>query len=265
MATNPQSNQNPEPLSPSTTGTSGAKSDGCWCYEHGATGVAFTPNGTRVYQSFCVCEKGLAMRQAQTTAIEEQAAIDKFVMVGRAWLKAKIPTRFTNYQLEKGPLVDKYAGLIARMDKPASWFFHGLTGVGKTGLAVGYARHCVENLSAVSVIFVTAPQLFSHLRSTYNTEDSEDAVLRGYIETDLLILDDIGAEQVKNNGWVEDRLYQIIGQRHDEIRPTVFTSNLALVEVGDKIGDRIAWRIQEMCGPENIMAITGPNLRDQHG
>ena len=137
-------------------------------------------------------------------------------------------------------------------------------GVGKTGLAVGYARRCVEDCHVEQLQFVTIPRLLSRLRSTYSNPDvTEDSVLQQYIQTRLLILDDMGAEQVKNTGWVEDRLYQIIGERHDELRPTIFTSNLSISKLAERIGERITWRIIEMCGRENIVEIKGANLRDR--
>ncbi len=155
-----------------------------------------------------------------------------------------------------------------------SWFFHGGYGTGKTGLAVGLAYERLiggmmwrgdEYTDLRTILFTTVPALLSELRSTYGRHEeekpTEQEVLQKYIQADLLILDDLGAEQVKGTGWVEDRLYQVIGERHDQMRSTIFTSNLSLDQLAQRIGERICWRIAEMCGPSNVVEVKGPNLR----
>lgn len=151
----------------------------------------------------------------------------------------------------------------------ASWFFWGENGVGKTGLAVGLAREHLkhERLGARAlhyILFKTAPAMLTHFRSTYGKEaqEAEAEVLALYTNpTTLLILDDLGAEQVRGTGWVEDRLYQVIGERHDNEVPTIFTSNKSLGELAAHIGERISWRIAEMCGKDRVIHVQGANLR----
>ena len=113
--------------------------------------------------------------------------------------------------------------------------------------------------------FTTIPDLLTELRATYNKTSlrTEAEVLEFYQKPDCLILDDLGAEQVTNTGWVEDRLYQIIGHRHGQEKQIIFTSNLSIAKLAKRIGERITWRIIEMCGEENIIEVKGPNLRDR--
>ena len=93
---------------------------------------------------------------------------------------------------------------------------------------------------------------------------SEAEIIKRYSQADVLIMDDLGAEHIRtgNEEWTADRLYQIIGYRHAEELPTLFTSNLDIAQTGKRIGERITWRIVEMCGPQHICKVTGPNLRD---
>jgi len=143
----------------------------------------------------------------------------------------------------------------------------GPFGRGKTGLAVGYAWECLNTLPITNIRFTAVPQMLAELRDTYNHPSYEETpteqqVIGKYARSGLLILDDLGAEQVKSTGWLEDRLYQIIGERHAEERPTIFTSNLNLDALADRIGERITWRIAEMIG-DNIINMEGlPNLRE---
>ena len=72
----------------------------------------------------------------------------------------------------------------------------------------------------------------------------------------LLILDDIGVERVSD--FVLETLYRVINYRYVNMLPTIFTSNLNIQELADKIGDRSVSRIVEMCG---VVELTGSDRR----
>jgi DNA replication protein DnaC len=185
---------------------------------------------------------------------------------------AEIPFRFWGFRLDSSPLP---SSLVDRLRCPkdddekwdewelSSWYLWGPFGHGKTGLAVGHAYERLINADN-DILFRAVPELLSELRSTYGRTDgpSENEVLRKYADVRVLILDDLGAEHVSGSGWLEDRLYQIIGQRHREKLPIIFTSNLNIQQIGERVGERIAWRIVEMCG-ENIINVEGVNQRDR--
>lgn len=71
-----------------------------------------------------------------------------------------------------------------------------------------------------------------------------------------IIIDDIGVE--KSTDWMLETLYSIVNERYEKNLPTVFISNLSLKELADKVGDRIASRIAEMC---TIKKIKGEDRR----
>ena len=159
---------------------------------------------------------------------------------------------------------DILSKIIAGAKEASSWYFCGRPGVGKTGLALVYANAFLDEHTKVP-LFVSGPKLFAELRDTYSHvegQPTEMQVVNRYAEAGLLILDDLGSEHVSASGWAEDRLYQIIGERHGEIRPTLITSNMSLGQIGRKFGERIEWRIFELCGKDHIIELTGPNLRD---
>lgn len=189
-----------------------------------------------------------------------------------------VPAHFQQMRLEDHPNVLGHSNpflfsrLVSGDYARASWYLWGGFGVGKTGAAVGYGWRYLHEVGG-SVVFRTLPKLLAELRATYGRParqygdddgaptETEADVIRRYQTCGLLILDDLGAEQVSGSGWVEDRLYQVIGHRHDEDLPTVFTSNLSLVQVAQRIGERTTWRIAEMCGRENVVELQGRNLR----
>lgn len=269
--------------------------EGCWCLGLGGRKPAYLSYTKReVFSEYCPCPIGVETKELHRTWKQQDFRARDAAQVSHAWSNAQIPNRFQEFTLKSSPLAKSNPALIKRLTRPipptgdvgddefeawakahldpfrGSWFFWGTYGVGKTGLALGYAREALLDLvgawSNVSMRFVSVPRMLSHLRSTYSSkkgEETEEDALADYITPPLLIMDDLGAEQITGSGWVEDRLYQIIGERHGagEDYWTVFTSNLSLKELASRIGERVCWRIVEMCGDNHIVHVTGRNLR----
>ena len=241
---------------------------GCGCL---GAGIALegAPN-------YCLCTEGLSAQEA-AKAKDVEAEQERLAL---RWQEADIPLRFRDYRLSGAPA--SLRGQVAILEAAASreeslsWFLWGHVGRGKTGLAVAYAYEALVNRQTGAVKFISAPDLFSRLRATYGRPDSNaDAVTDHPSETEwdiisacaeapLLILDDLGAEAVSTRGqdWLQDRLYQVIGTRHAEERPTIFTSNMDLQGLVKKCGERVTWRILEMVGQDHLLHLDGPNLRD---
>jgi hypothetical protein len=240
--------------------------EGCTCLGTGSEDsnpkyriVQFDDEEPQVWgANFCSCSEGVATKERARHIFNQEES-------ERRWQVSGIPGRFLGFRLNTSPVLQANSEL--ELPEPGeSCFFWGEYGTGKTGLAVGLAWQAVQG--RYDILFRSVPDLLSDLRSTYGRTEgpTESEVIKRYASIGLLILDDMGAEQVKNSGWVEDRLYQIIGRRHGENLPTLFTSNLSPQELGNKIGERIVWRIVEMCGEQNIIEVKGPNLRDRkHG
>lgn len=250
--------------------------DGCWCLGLGwrtrdDIHWRYDEAGAVVSSPYCPCPDGVEARLEHEAEVEHEAEENKRLWVEQVWDDtAQIPKRFHDWRLDTSPLP---AAVVDPLRCPggdardawskSSWYLWGAFGSGKTGLAVGHAHERLIS-NASSILFRSVPDLLTELRSTYNRSDgpSENEVLDKYASVGVLILDDLGAEHISGSGWLEDRLYQIIGQRHRDELPIVFTSNLSIQEVGQRIGERIAWRIVEMCG-DNIVNVRGANQRDR--
>ena len=118
----------------------------------------------------------------------------------------------------------------------------GSTGLGKTHLSSAIARRVIErgfDVRYESVQNVLSDFEHDRFRSGYGGEPDERSHV--YIDTELLILDDLGTEMT--NSFTVSVLYQIVNTRINQGRPTVISTNLTQSELRERYGDRVASRI----------------------
>lgn len=130
----------------------------------------------------------------------------------------------------------------------------GGTGTGKTHQSYGALRA----LSTSGVLcfwrLTTAADLFTALRPRPGIDHEE--VFHSYANTPVLVLDDLGA--TKESEWTEETLHRLVDNRYAWKRPTLFTSNIRPSQFTDRLGERIASRID---GMTTQVALTGPDRR----
>ena len=109
--------------------------------------------------------------------------------------------------------------------------------------------------------FISIPDLLLKIRLAFkdNSEFTEESIISEFTEESFLVLDDIGVE--KPSEWVMQTLYTIIDRRNRDIKQTIFTSNYAIKDLRDRVGERIVSRIVELCGKNNILNLKGKDRR----
>ena len=137
--------------------------------------------------------------------------------------------------------------------------FMGGCGVGKTHLAVGIIEEIIATKGA-SCLFIDFRSLLEEIKETFQTSSegpSEMDILGPVLETDVIILDDLGAE--KTSEWVLDRLGFIINHRYNHQKTMKITTNFldpkneksnlerATETLESRIGVRLRSRLYEMC------------------
>jgi DNA replication protein DnaC len=110
---------------------------------------------------------------------------------------------------------------------PSGLLFIGPPGAGKTHLAVAVLVDIIERYAARGR-FVELSAFFNQMQSTFGQAASEStqAVLAPLMETQLLVLDELGAQQP--TPWIRDVLYLVINTRYGRRLPTLFTTNYRL-------------------------------------
>jgi DNA replication protein DnaC len=145
----------------------------------------------------------------------------------------------------------------------------GSIGVGKTHLAVGIIKELILG-KGIGCLFYDYRELLKQIQNSYNdsVKATELDVLRPVFETEVLVLDELGA--IKPTEWVWDTVSLILNTRYNDNRTTIITTNfpdeagqdpqanpasefgraqraVRRETLGDRIGDRMRSRLHEMC------------------
>jgi DNA replication protein DnaC len=155
-------------------------------------------------------------------------------------MKAK---RIAEIFVDEYPAVEKDMGIL----------FVGPAGVGKTHLAVSILAELIRG-KGIQGLYCDFSELLMKIQTSFRPDAgfSKEDVLVPYVETDLLVLDELGA--AKPTAWVHDILYYLLNRRYNRQGLTVVTSNYEdeaapgeRETLSDRIGYRLRSRLYEMC------------------
>ena len=144
-------------------------------------------------------------------------------------------------QMEKiKNLLQKYCNDFPEVQKK-NILISGLTGTGKTFLLNCIARElCDRN---VPVIRLSAYKMINELFDRYIDDNSDfNAELERLCETDMLIIDDLGTELIKDN-FTHNTLYYILDRRCELNKAVIISTNLNVKQLEEKYSDRIMSRL----------------------
>lgn len=122
---------------------------------------------------------------------------------------------------------------------PDGWLLLiGTNGCGKTHLAAAVANVLLDHDR--TVLFSTVPDLLDHLRAAYapTSEVTYDSLYTLTREVDILVLDDLGAQQT--TPWAEEKLFQLMNHRYVCQASTIITTNhIRFSGINERIRSRL--------------------------
>jgi DNA replication protein DnaC len=199
---------------------------------------------------------------------------------------SEIPARYVNCEFSNYE-TSGTDGLTAAKIKLETWAVQypldrsgllliGPSGVGKTHLSVAVLKQLIQK--GVHCLFCDYRELLKKIQNSYNpsVQTTELDLLRPIFETEVVLLDDLGA--VKPSEWVWDTVSLVLNARYNEKLTTIITSNFldgasAVAErvegprraareetLGDRIGERMRSRLFEMC---KLVHVNGKDYRQK--
>ncbi len=135
--------------------------------------------------------------------------------------------------------------------------FVGKTGTGKTHLSTAIAREVIK--SGFDVIYDTTQNIISDFETDRfkNAYSQADNISDKYLECDLLIMDDLGAEFTTQ--FTVSCIYNLINTRQNRGLSTIISTNLEMKELSSKYEDRIYSRL--LGSDYKLLLFVGPDRR----
>lgn len=195
-----------------------------------------------------LCYDCRAIKRAELERQEKAQQELKVKALKLQWLRnSGIPSKFLNESLDTfedrsgntanrlnicREYADNFGSLRATGYKSLILLSAGAWGVGKSHLACGIARAIIEKWLPLStqspVYYITEPTMLRRIRATYNRDnsESEEQVFEHLINVPLLIVDDVGKEEVSDPRFVQRVWFSVINGRYENELPVVITANL---------------------------------------
>ena len=144
---------------------------------------------------------------------------------------------FENYEVKPG-LEDAYRAALELMSGRIIFLTYiGPVNTGKTHLAIAVCHECID--AGVPAKFYSCGAFLRELKATFD----KDSVFRypdifnRACTVPLLVLDDF--YQGKRTEWMESELESLVEARYLKKLPTVFTTNIPLGEMSERIASRL--------------------------
>lgn len=219
------------------------------CRECGDRGLIL--RGNAAVPCSCVKQKTMRFRfaQAQLTPLMREYRFERFDFQYYSRTAKDGVKGITYYENARRAYkaARDFVDLFLKGEAGEGLLFIGPVGAGKTFLACCIANAVLE--AGKEVLFVVVPDFLDEIRATYDEEAdveySEHELLGLAKSVPLLILDDLGAFIYTE--WARQKIYSILNHRLNHRLPVVVTTNVALEDLEEYLGERTTSRLIEMC------------------
>jgi DNA replication protein DnaC len=155
---------------------------------------------------------------------------------------ARLPLRYKSASLLDFPKATQDAMLDWLSNPGDGLLITGLVGTGKTHLLAALTRTLL--LAGQEAIFLRCADLYRDLRDCYARNSPEESVLRDYLRHRWLFLDDLGAGSLSD--FERRNTLELLDRRFNLRLPSAISTNWSLLEVAEKMDERIASRLSAL-------------------
>jgi DNA replication protein DnaC len=134
--------------------------------------------------------------------------------------------------------------------------FYGLTGRGKTHAMHAIRKYLSGGMRGYFSNIQTWQEILFEMSLYYNDSRSFPNVVARLKDKNFIFIDDLGAEKETENSNV--LLFMIINDAYENGKPLFISTNLNLIELNTRYGERITSRLSEMC---EFYEVVGDNKR----
>jgi DNA replication protein DnaC len=138
----------------------------------------------------------------------------------------------------------------------------GMSGTGKSHIALALGLlACAANRR---VLYTTSADMLARLNMSL-ADDTLAQALKPYTRAELLVVDEVGLEQVERNEARRSGLMQkALLPRYSQQRSTIITSNIPWEGWGDYLGDHLGATalVDRLLHHSHVIVINGPSYRD---
>jgi len=138
----------------------------------------------------------------------------------------------------------------------------GMSGTGKSHIALALALlACAANRR---VLYTTSADMLTQLTMSL-ADDTLAQALKPYTRAELLVVDEVGLEQVERDDARRSGLVQkVLLPRYNQRRSTIVTSNIPWEGWGDYLGDHLGATavVDRLLHHSHVIVINGPSYRE---
>lgn len=204
------------------------------------------------------CDCKVLEHEKSLSEINKREKLNKYHYLFK---QSRLGSRFKNSSFEKlkinfinKSIISKLRYIGNNYDKKRhdSIIVSGKPGTGKTLITSCFANILLDNL--INCVFYNVPELIGDYKNTQNFKNDLNPgfFLSSLANCSVLILDDLGSEEIKTN---DEIIYRLINSRYEANKFTVFTTNLTLKSLASRYGERIFSRIVDMCSREHMYSL----------
>jgi len=222
-----------------------------------------------------------ALQEALATPAPEETRLDWFWRILEPQVRkrlenriesrvkdAKLPVRktFQDFDFAFQPTLDRdllmELATLRFVDQGRNVLLAGMSGTGKTHIAL--ALRLVACVANRRVLYTSSSAMLARLTASL-ADGTLASALKPYIRAELLIIDEVGLEQLERKSATRSGLFQkVLLPRHNQQLSTIITSNIAWDAWGQFLDDQLgaAALLDRLLERSHVIVINGPSYRE---